>query len=167
MEKELTDDDPGIIRKLHELLTARGLRVSVAESCTGGLISSYLTLLPGSSGFFEAGVVSYSAASKIRILGLSEETIASHGVVSKETATEMAYRIRLLTGTDYGLSITGNLGPDLIEGKDMGLVYMGLSSRIKTASKEMNLTGTRMLNRKEAARLSLQFLFEELSGKGS
>jgi nicotinamide-nucleotide amidase len=166
MKKELNDKYPVIIRKLHELLTAKELRVSVAESCTGGLISSYLTLLPGSSRFFEAGVVSYSAASKNKILGLSEETIASYGVVSKEIAGEMAEGMRLLTGTDYALAITGNLGPDLLEGKSMGLVYLALSSRMKTVSKELNLTGTRLWNRDEAAHLSLQFLFEEITGKG-
>jgi PncC family amidohydrolase len=165
MKEELTEKNPDTIRKLHELFTAKNLTVSVAESCTGGLTSSYLTLLPGSSRFFEAGVVTYSAASKTRILGLSQEMIVSHGVVSAEIAGEMAERMRVLSGTDYAISITGNLGPDLLEDKKLGLVYVGLSRKGKTITRQLNLTGNRLQNREEAARLSLQLLLDEISGK--
>ena len=70
----------------------KGLKLSVAESCTGGLVGHYITLLPGASAFFEAGVVTCSAESKKKILGLQAKTISSHGVISKETAKEMAER---------------------------------------------------------------------------
>ena len=130
-----------IIRDVHQLFTEKGLKLSVAESCTGGLISHYLTWLPGSSRFFEAGVVTYSVLSKEKLLGISSETIASYGVVSRETAKEMAEKMRLLTRTDYALSTTGNLGPDVLEGKERGLVYVGISKEGKTIIKELRLKG--------------------------
>ncbi len=153
-----------IIREVHQLFTEKGLTLSVAESCTGGLISHYLTWLPGAGRFFEAGVVTYSVSSKEKILGVSPETITSHGVISRETAKEMAEKIRLLTGTDYALSTTGNLGPDVLEGKERGLVYVGISKDKKTIIKEMRLKGDRIQNKEEAALSALRFLRDELSG---
>ncbi len=161
----MTEEALKIIRDVHELFTGKGLKLSVAESCTGGLISHYLTWLPGASRFFEAGVVTYSVSSKENILGVSSETISSYGVVSRETAKEMAEKIRLLTGTDYALSTTGNLGPDILEGKERGLVYAGISKEGKTIIKELRLKGTRIKNREDAALLSLKFLMDELSGQ--
>lgn len=154
-----------IIREVRELFIEKGLKLSVAESCTGGLISHYLTWLPGSSRFFEAGVVTYSSSSKEKTLGVSPETIALHGVVSRETAKEMAEKMRLLTGADYALSTTGNLGPDVLEGKERGLVYVGISKDGKTLVKEMRLKGDRTQNKEEAALSSLRFLRDELSGQ--
>lgn len=161
----MTEETLIIIRKVHQLFTEGGLTLSVAESCTGGLISHCLTWLPGVSRFFEAGVVTYSASSKEKILGVSSLTIASHGVVSSETAIEMAEKMRLLTGTDYALSTTGNLGPDVLEGKEKGLIYIGMSKYGKSITKEMRLTGDRIQNKEEAARRALSFLIDELSAK--
>jgi PncC family amidohydrolase len=153
-----------IILDVHRLFTEKGLKLSVAESCTGGLISHYLTWLPGASRFFEAGVVTYSVLAKEKILGISQDTIASFGVVSGETVKEMAEKIRLITRTDYAVSTTGNLGPDLLEGKERGLVYVGISREGKTIIKELRLTGARTRNREDAALSSLRFLRDELSG---
>ena len=139
------------------------MKLSVAESCTGGLISHYLTWLPGSSRFFEAGAVTYSVLAKEKLLGISPETIATYGVVSRETAKEMAEKIRLITRTDYALSTTGNLGPDLLEGKERGLVYVGISKEGKTIIKELRLKGERTRNKEEAALSALRFLRDELS----
>lgn len=161
----MTGETLKIIRDVHRLFMGQGLKLSVAESCTGGLISHYLTWLSGSSIFFEAGVVTYSALSKKNILGISPDTISSHGVVSSETAKEMAEKMRLLTGTDYALSTTGNLGPDVLEGKERGLIYIGISKEGKTVIKEFRLMGERTQNREEAALLSLRFLIDELSGQ--
>lgn len=152
-----------IIRDIHKLCIQHGLRLSVAESCTGGLISHYLTYLPGSSRFFEAGVVMYSVSSKKNILGVSSETLGSFGMVSPETAKEMAEKGRLLTGADYTLSTTGNLGPDVLEEKERGLVYVGISKAEKTIIRELRLHGDRTRNKEEAAFLSLKFLRDELT----
>jgi len=167
MSVKMTGEALKIINDVHKLFTEKDLKLSVAESCTGGLISHYLTWLPGSSRFFEAGVVTYSGSSKENILGVSSETIASHGVVSRETAREMAEKVRLLTGTDYALSTTGNLGPDVLEGKERGLVYVGISTVEKTVVRELRLHGDRIRNREEAVFLSLKFLRDELSEKRS
>jgi nicotinamide-nucleotide amidase len=160
---KMTEEALKIIRDVHELFTGKGLKLSVAESCTGGLISHYLTWLPGASRFFEAGAVTYSVLSKENILGISSATISSYGVVSRETAKEMAEKIRLLTGTDYALSTTGNLGPDILEEKEKGLVYIGISKEGETLIKELRLKGERIQNREAAALLSLKFLIDELS----
>lgn len=156
MEKEALK----IIESMHEIFRKKGLKLSVAESCTGGLISHYITMIPGASTFFEAGVVTYSAESKMRIFGLSLETISSYGVVSGETAKEMAERIRLLTKTDCALSTTGNLGPDVLEGKDVGLVYTAVSMCGKTFVKELRLKGERQEIKERAAVSALEFLLE-------
>jgi PncC family amidohydrolase len=152
-----------VICKAHELLIRKNLTISVAESCTGGLISHYLTYLPGSSAFFDAGVVSYSIESKKGILGVSSETISNYGVVSEETAREMAENVRVLTKTDYSISTTGNLGPDVLEGKEKGLVYIAVSREGQTFSWQLKLKGDREANKKEASLLALMFLVEVLS----
>ena len=151
-----------IIRKVHEIFKKKGLKLSVAESCTGGLVSHYITLLPGASAFFEAGVVTYSAESKKKILGLQSKTISSHGVISKETAQEMAERMRLLTKTGCAVSTTGNLGPDVLEGKDVGLVYTAVSMGGKTFVRELRLNGKREEIKERAAVSALEFLIEAI-----
>ncbi|NWF76743.1 MAG: CinA family protein [Nitrospirae bacterium] len=152
----------GTIQRVHEFFRKNKLTLSVAESCTGGLISHYITALPGASNFFEAGVVSYSIESKKKILGVSSDIILKFGVVSDETAKEMAEKMRALTKTDYSLSITGNLGPDVLEGKEKGLIYIAVSKKGKTFSRELRLKGNRKQNKKEASLSALEFLIEIL-----
>jgi PncC family amidohydrolase len=149
-----------VIQKIHDLFKKRGLTLSVAESCTGGLISHFITTLPGASIFFEAGVVSYSAEAKRKILGVSSDIILKYGVVSGNTAREMAEKARSLMKTDFSLSVTGNLGPDVLEGKEKGLVYMAVSGESGTFSKELRLKGDRAGNKEEASVLALRFLIE-------
>ena len=149
-----------VMQKVHELFKKKGLSLSVAESCTGGLISHYITALPGASNFFEAGVVSYSAEMKKEILGVSSAIISKYGAVSEETAREMAEKIRTLTRTDFSVSTTGNLGPDVLEGKEKGLVYIAVSKEGMTFSKELRLTGNREENKADAALEALRFLVE-------
>lgn len=156
MEKKILD----VVRKIHKLFKLCGYTLSVAESCTGGYISHLLTNRPGASTFFEAGVVSYSADAKKSLLGVSPECIAANGVVSKQTAREMAEKIRLLTKTDFSLSTTGNLGPDVLEGKERGLIFIAVSTTGETLVKQLLLRDTRMKNKEKAAFLALQFLLE-------
>ncbi|MBI5675964.1 MAG: CinA family protein [Nitrospirae bacterium] len=149
-----------IVKRVHEIFIEKGLTLSVAESCTGGLISSYLTDLPGASGFFVAGIVSYSVKTKKEILGVSPSTIKRYGVVSSETAKKMAEQIRKKAKTDYAVAVTGNLGPDVIEGKEKGLVYIAASWRGKTVTRELLLKGGRKKNKEEAAVSALKLLIE-------
>jgi PncC family amidohydrolase len=153
-----------VIERVHELFKQEGLTLSVAESCTGGLISHFLTTLPGASTFFNGGLVAYSIEFKKKILGVSSKTISRHGVVSKETAREMAEKIRALAKTDFSLSTTGNLGPDVLEGKEKGLIYTAVSKKGKTFSREMRLRGSREKNKEEAALSALKFLIETVEG---
>jgi len=155
-----------VIKKVHELFKKKKLTLSVAESCTGGLISHYITILPGASSFFEAGVVSYSAETKKKLLCISHRIISKYGVVSEETAREMAEKVRLLTGTNYSLSTTGILGPDVIEGKEKGLIYIAVSKNGKTFTKELRLKGSREDNKEKASLSALKFLIEAVAEKG-
>ncbi len=158
--------DLEVIKKVHRLFKDKELTLSVAESCTGGLISSYLTDLPGASNFFMAGIVPYSEDSKKGILGIAADTILRYGAVSKETAGEMAEKVRLLARTDYSLATTGNLGPDVLEGKEQGLVYMAVSTRGKTISYELRLKGNRNANKEEASVSALRFLVKLVENHG-
>ena len=149
-----------VIKKVHKIFKKKGLTLSVAESCTGGLISHYITTLSGASAFFVAGIVSYSKEAKKNILGVSYKTLQHYGVVSEETAREMAEKVRLLTKTDYSISTTGNLGPDVLEGKEQGLIYIAASREGKTISRRLKLTGDREANKEEAALTALRLLIE-------
>ena len=160
MDKKILE----VIQRVHELFRETGLTLSVAESCTGGLISHYLTSFPGASNFFEAAVVTYSAEAKKEILGIPSEIISKYGVVSEETAREMAEKMRSLTKTDFSISTTGNMGPDILEGKEKGLVYIAVSKEGETLSREIRLKGNRNENKEEASLLALKFLIEIIAG---
>jgi PncC family amidohydrolase len=149
-----------VIKRLHELFKNKGLTLSVAESCTGGLISHYITTVPGASSFFSAGIVSYSEEAKKTIIGILPGTISVHGVVSDETAREMAEKVRLLAKTDFAVSATGNLGPDVLEGKDKGLVYIAAAKQGRTVSRRLQLKGDRDANKEETALSGLKLLIE-------
>ena len=158
MDSEMNE----IISKVHELFKNQNLTLSVAESCTGGLISHWITSAPGASVFFRSGIVAYSRDSKEDILNVSDDVIKKFGMVSKEVAIEMAERVRLMTKTDYSVSTTGNLGPDILEGKNLGLIYVAASKEGKTVTKQLNLNGSRDENKEEAAFESLKLLVELL-----
>ena len=147
--------DLKIVRHINRIFGEKSLTLSVAESCTGGLISHYLTAVPGASSFFEAGVVTYSAAAKKKLLGMSRNVFATHGMVSEETARHMAKKVRLLTRTDVGVSTTGNLGPDVLEGKPKGLVYIAISTRKETVIRKCVFKGSRGHVKEQAARAAL------------
>ena len=98
-------------KALVDYLLARGLTISCAESCTGGQIAAAITTVPGCSAVFPGGVCTYSEEMKIKMLGVSRETLDTYGVVSTETALEMARGIKHLTGSDIAVATTGIAGP--------------------------------------------------------
>lgn len=110
------------------LLTEKERKVAVAESCTGGYLAKRITDVSGSSKVFECGVCSYSNRIKHQLLGVSEQTLAEYGAISEQTAVQMASGVRNLSGADIGISVTGNAGPTADEGKEVGLVYIGVDS---------------------------------------
>lgn len=151
-----------LIKKIHSDFRDAGLKLSVAESCTGGLIAHLLTSLPGASVFFDSSIVCYSNQSKMKLLGIRKSVINMHGVISEEMAREMAISIRERRKTDYSLSITGNLGPDVLEDKKAGLVYIAVDFEKTTESKGIIFEGQREEIKYQAAVASLQFLNEVL-----
>lgn len=118
-----------LAKELVSLLREKKLKIAQAESCTGGLLSKYITDQAGASEIFECGIVSYSGRIKSKLLGVSEETIKAHGEVSEETALEMAAGIRAVGTADIGIGITGIAGPGGgTAEKPVGLVYFAVSS---------------------------------------
>ncbi|MHB1126234.1 MAG: competence/damage-inducible protein A [Bacillota bacterium] len=123
-------DDQTIEQVLGDILVSRGLTLSVAESCTGGLLAHCLTNVPGSSRYFQMGVVAYDNRWKTDILGVDPQLIATRGAVSEEVAMAMASGIRRLAKTDIGVGITGIAGPGGgAPEKPVGLVYIATDDR--------------------------------------
>jgi nicotinamide-nucleotide amidase len=115
-----------IVTRISESIKRQGLSLSIAESCTGGLITHIFTNIPGVSKLLKLSVVCDSKESKIKVLGLSESLLDKKGMISEETAIAMAHKVRKLGNSNIGLSVTGNAGPDIIEGKGPGLVYIAV-----------------------------------------
>ncbi len=113
---------------------AAGLRLAVAESCTGGLLSAALTERAGSSDVFDRGYVTYSNAAKIELLGVRPATLEAHGAVSEEVALEMAEGALARSGADLAVAITGIAGPGGSEHKPEGRVCFGVASAGSPAS---------------------------------
>ena len=148
------------------LLTARGETVSIAESCTGGLIGQRITSAPGSSAYFMEGAVTYSNEAKIRTLGVPPEIIERHGAVSAECAEAMALGMRAYAGTGHAISITGIAGPDGgSDEKPVGTVYIGYSSPNITKSVHLVLPGDRYLIRWRSSQAALDYLRRQLMAK--
>ena len=125
-------------------LTAHGLTLSLAESCTGGLIGHRLTQVPGSSAYVERGVVCYSNRAKVELLGVKEKDLLKYGAVSSQVAGAMARGIRSRSRTDLGLSVTGIAGPSGgSPQKPVGLVYVGLATGRGCFTQEYRFHGDR------------------------
>ena len=128
-----------------ESLIERNLTLSIAESCTGGLIANRITDVPGSSATFLAGVVSYSNEAKMKLLGVPEQLLIDHGAVSEQVCRAMAEGARKILGADIGLSVTGIAGPTgATPQKPVGLVYIGLSTDDGTLVQRHQFSGTRI-----------------------
>ncbi|MBR1976714.1 CinA family protein [bacterium] len=124
------------IKEIGEFINSKGLKLAIAESCTGGLISSYFTDVSGASSYIENCFVVYSESAKNKILGVKPETLEENGVISEAVALEMLEGLKERHGADYAISTTGILGPDDILFKDKllpkGLVFIGLMTPNKT-----------------------------------
>ena len=144
-----------------QMLCAKGYTISCAESCTGGLLTSTLTDVPGSSAYVMGSVVSYSNDVKSRILHVAEETLAAHGAVSPETARAMAEGVRNLMQTDVGVGITGIAGPGGgSPEKPVGLVYIAVSTLGKTSVEKNVFSGVRAEIKRAAVNKALAMVQE-------
>jgi PncC family amidohydrolase len=145
-------------------LLARGWFLATAESCTGGLISHYLTNVPGSSAWFKGGVVSYANALKMQFLNVKAETLAQYGAVSEETVVEMAVGICKQLGTEVGIAVTGIAGPGGGSAeKPVGLVWVGLALPGQVVACAFHWHGERIANKESSALVALAWLRELLT----
>jgi nicotinamide-nucleotide amidase len=136
-----TDDDtPQAV--VAAMLIERGLSLATMESCTGGLLASLLTDVPGISAVYRGGLVSYSAAMK-EAWGVPADVLAAHGTVSEETARAMAQAVRQRLGADVGIAVTGAAGPDAVEGKPVGLVHLAVATPQGERHSEQRIRGDR------------------------
>ena len=147
--------------RAHEILLRTGLTVSVAESCTGGLLGAALTELSGSSAYFLGGVIAYADSAKIALLDVDERTIIEHGAVSGPVALDMARGARQVTGSDIAISITGIAGPTGgTEQKPVGTTFIGISGLGSERVQRYVWTGDRTENRAASVRAALEMLVE-------
>ncbi|MEK9730987.1 MAG: CinA family protein [Candidatus Poseidoniales archaeon] len=141
-------DVHGTAARLARRLKAGGHTITLAESCTGGLLASTLTDIAGSSEWFNQSWITYANAAKMRELGVQEATLAKHGAVSAHVAIEMAKGALERAHADYAISITGIAGPTAdLTSKQVGTVYVGIASHSWTNAEHTQIGGTRSENK--------------------
>jgi PncC family amidohydrolase len=146
-----------------DLLREKGWTLSIAESCTGGLICDRITDVPGSSDYFEGGMVNYSNESKEKHLGVPLDDIKRHGAVSSQVAKRMAQGVRETFRTTFGLSTTGVAGPTGgTKRSPIGRVFIGFTDGRRTWVKREDLKGGRREIKRKATEKGLQFFYEKL-----
>ena len=148
------------MEELINVLKNRGFTLSCAESLTAGLFAATLADTPGVSAIFKGGVISYSEESKMVLLEVSEHVIKENGVVSAECASAMARGVKKLLKTDVSISFTGNAGPDVLEGKPVGLVYIGICLGETTFTFAYQFEGDRNEIRRECIKEGVKKLLQ-------
>ncbi len=158
-------DDRDLEAVVGAALAARGWRVAVAESCTGGMLGWRLTAVPGSSAWVEGGVVTYSNALKQSLADVPGELIAAHGAVSEEVARALATGVRRRTGAEVGASITGIAGPEGgTEAKPVGTVYLAVETPRGAMCRHARFVGDRAIIRQQATAAALDLLRRAVLG---
>jgi len=151
-------------RAVAALLRDSGATLSVAESCSGGLIAKRLTDIPGSSGYFLLGVVTYANSAKERVIAVPKELIEQHGAVSSEVAVAMAEGVRTLSGSDISIATTGIAGP---EGgtpeKPVGTVFIAIAAPTGCHAVRHCFSGSRDMVREATAEAALRLLLSRVS----
>ena len=152
-----------IEESLGKILRSKGLRLAVAESCTGGLIGHRLTNISGSSTYYMGSITAYSYEAKVRLLGVKWSTLEKFGAVSFETVGEMALGVRRTMAADVGLSVSGIAGPGGgTEDKPVGTVVFGLSTASGIETQIKHFEGDRLAVKEKTAEYALNFLTEKL-----
>ena len=147
------------------LLKERVLRISVAESCTGGGLADRITNINGSSSYFERGVVTYSNAAKVELLKVDEDLMTEKGAVSQEVAMQMAEGIKATSGVDIGISLTGIMGPTGgATDKPVGTVFIGYCDDKVCTAKRFQFGEDRILNKNRATQAALEMVRRSLLG---
>lgn len=138
-----------------ELCLARGWKLAVAESCTGGLLGATITAVPGSSAWFAGGVIAYADGLKVGLLGVERGLLSSHGAVSEPVALAMALGARAATGADAAISITGVAGPGASERKPAGTVFIAVALPGRSVARRHLFPGDREEVREQAVDAAL------------
>jgi len=146
-------------------LTAMRQTVAVAESLTGGLVSGALTAVAGASVVVRGGVLAYATDLKAQVLGVDEQLLAEVGAVDAEVAEQMARGVRALMGATYGLATTGVAGPDQVDGKPVGTVYVAVAGPGSSRVRALSLAGDRGEVRARSVLAVLALLAEELGAE--
>jgi PncC family amidohydrolase len=162
----MTADQESLEEKIGRILKDQGLKLAVAESCTGGLVCDRLTDVPGSSDYFLGGIVAYAYEAKVALLGVSWETLQAHGAVSRETVLEMARGARKALGADVAIAVSGIAGPGGgLPNKPVGTTWLGLCNSREERSYLMQFQGNRRANKARATEAALGALHDLLSGR--
>ena len=146
------------VQTINKLFREYGRTLGSVESFTGGLFAREITKVSGASHFFKGALVTYASEEKNRILGISYNDIDQYGVVSREVAAQMASNGQKLLNVDYCVSFTGNAGPTAMEGKPVGLVYIGIAIYDKVEVYEFHLSGDRDTIQNEGVNNALKIL---------
>ncbi|MBT2690781.1 competence/damage-inducible protein A [Bacillus sp. ISL-47] len=157
-------DDTSLMYELTKLIKEKNMTISAAESLTGGMFQQEFTSIPGAGGLLKGGVVCYTNEVKAEVLKVRKETIEKDGVVSAQCAAELAENVASMTNADIGISFTGVAGPDELEGKPVGTVYVGIWIKGKPVQTEkLNLGGSRAANRVRTVKYGCHFLIKALN----
>ena len=156
------DDEP-LENVVYNILKEKNLTLTTAESCTGGLIGSIITNVPGISSYYKEGIITYSNEAKMKYLSVKEETLNQYGAVSEQTAKEMAEGALKNSGADISVAVTGLAGPDGgTAEKKVGLVYIAVADKESTNVEKFQFTGTRQKVRRLAAKNAINMVRKKL-----
>ena len=148
--------------QINKLFREKGLTLGSVESFTGGLFAESITAVSGASKFYKGGLVTYATEEKVKLLGVNKDDVEKYGVVSEQIAYQMAKLGREKLATDYCVSFTGNAGPEAMENKPVGLIFIGISSPKETKVYEYQLDGERKKIQKNAVDLAFTLLGKAL-----
>ena len=148
--------------RINKLFREKGLTLGSVESFTGGGFANAVTSVSGASHFFKGAYVTYSNEEKNRLLGISWETIDKYGVVSQEVAGEMAGHGKALLNVDYCISFTGNAGPESMENKPVGLIFIGVAFKDMCQVYTYQLNGSREEIKNKAIKIAFEILEKKM-----
>lgn len=157
------EEDGTIESQIGKFLTQKKMTLATAESFTGGRIAEQITSVPGASNYFMGSVVSYATETKIKVLGVPEEMIKKHSVVSEEVAIAMAQNVKGMLGTDFAVSTTGNAGPTKGDSDaEVGTVYIGISTPRGTTVHKFAMGNHRERVVKKSVSKAFELLYKEI-----
>ena len=145
-------------KEIQDLFIKKGWTIGSVESFTGGLFAKEVTSVPGASKYYKGTLVTYATSEKERLLGISHDDVEKYGVVSKEIAEQMAVYGKDVLDVDVCISFTGNAGPEAMEGKPVGEIYIGISTNEKTEVFPYHLQGERFEIQSQAIEIAKELL---------